>query len=242
MAEDVLQVINNSNQRGGRMLSLVDLIEADTLTLPMAARLTELVESGSSVLVGAVPGGAGKTAVMGALLTMLPAGEPAHVTRETAVAIGSGGPRAGSGGSWRAAGAGECIVAYEISPASFEAYIWGSTLREFVRRGVEGARLVTNLHADTLEQARDQLVEDNDVPAEHFNTFDLFVPIRVGGGFGRRSRVVEYVDYRDGDRWTHITREPQLSPRAQEISAFFQDCLDNGVRRIAAVRTAWVSG
>ncbi|MFO8065799.1 MAG: hypothetical protein R6V29_14350 [Spirochaetia bacterium] len=238
MPEDVLQVIINSNQRGGRMLSLVDLIEADTLTIGMAARLTELIEAGSSLLVGAVPGGAGKTAVMGALLTMLPAAEPVHVTRDASRARG---PHPGSGSSWRTAGAGECIVAYEISPASFEAYIWGQALREFVERGLEGARLVSNLHADTLEQAHDQLVEDNGVPAEHFNTFDLFVPIRVDGGVGRRTRVVEYVDYRDGESWTRISREPKLSPRAQEISAFFQDCLAEGTRRIEAVRNAWLA-
>lgn len=232
MAEDVLSVINNSNQRGGRMLSLVDLIEADTLTLPMAARLTELIESGSSMLVGALPGGAGKTAVMGALLTMLPSREPVHVTRESSFARNA---------SWRSAGAGECVVAYEISPASFEAYIWGSTLREFVERGLEGARLVSNLHADTLRQAYDQLVEDNGVPAEHFDTFDVFIPISVGGGFGGRSRVVEHIDHKDRDGWTRMSREPELSPRAQEIEAFLRECLDNGVKRIEALREAWLS-
>ena len=54
------------------MLSLVDLIEAGTLDLALAAYLAAAMRSGASLLVGARPGGAGKTAVMCALLNFLP--------------------------------------------------------------------------------------------------------------------------------------------------------------------------
>ena len=174
MGDDVLRVVNRSNQRGGRMLSLIDLIEADTVTLPLAAWLTERVEAGDSFLVGALPGGAGKTAIMGALLVMVPGDEPVRVT---------------SGGRWRSAGAGETVVASEISPASYEAYIWGREVRTFVELGISGARLVANLHADTLEQALTQLSDDNGVPDEHLSAFDFFVPITMNGGLGRRARI-----------------------------------------------------
>ncbi|MFW5797584.1 MAG: hypothetical protein ACOCXE_03655 [Spirochaetota bacterium] len=228
MSDDVIRVVNRSNQRGGRMLSLVDLVEAETFTLPMAAWVTERIEGGASFLVGANPGGAGKTAVMGALLVMLPPGERVYITRP-------GDP------SWRSAGSGDCLVAYEISPASFEAYIWGTELRTFVSRGLTGARLVANLHADTLEEAREQFVEDNGVDAEHFEVFDLFVPITMAGGLGRRARVVQQVDYtRDGAGWTQVGREPELSPRGAEIARFLEDCNAAGRRRVEEVRAAWL--
>ena len=56
-----VRAIDDCNQRGGRMLSLVDLIDAGTVDLPLAAYLAATMRSGASLLVGARPGGAGKT-------------------------------------------------------------------------------------------------------------------------------------------------------------------------------------
>ncbi|MCK5526789.1 MAG: hypothetical protein KAJ05_06545, partial [Candidatus Latescibacteria bacterium] len=67
-----IRVLDDCNQRGGRMLSLVDLITAGTVDLPLAAYLSAAMRSGASLLVGARPGGAGKTTVMCALLNFLP--------------------------------------------------------------------------------------------------------------------------------------------------------------------------
>ena len=125
--DSVIDVVNGSNQRGGRMLSVPDLVEAGTLTVELAAWLIGRIESGSSFLVGANPGGAGKTAVAGALLAMLPASEPVYVTHR--------------GGRWKTAGPGECVVAYEISPASFTAYVWGEECRRLARLGLNGSRI-----------------------------------------------------------------------------------------------------
>jgi hypothetical protein len=258
MDDRVLEVVNRSNQRGGRMLSVVDLIEADTLTPPQAGFLAARIEAGASVLVGASPGGAGKTAVMGALLTMLPPGESVHVTH-TGGGFGFGG---GAGGTetWRTAGTGYCLVAYEISPASYEAYIWGRDLRKFLERGLAGARLFANLHADTLDEARDQVITDNGAARAEFNAFDIFVPITVAGGLGRRSRVVERIDYRDAvgsgspgparppgragslgtAGWSHVGRSPTLSDRAGEIAHLLEALVDEGVRNIEDVRRRWL--
>jgi hypothetical protein len=48
-----VRAINDCNQRGGRMLSLVDLIAAGTVNLPLAAYLAAAMRSGASLLVGA---------------------------------------------------------------------------------------------------------------------------------------------------------------------------------------------
>ncbi len=227
MSDSVIEVVKRSNQRGGRMLSLVDLIEADTLTSAQAAWLTEQLENGASFLVGAVPGGAGKTAVMGALLSMLPADETVHVTLSGSSA-------------WRQAGSGACLVAYEISPASYEGYIWGEDLRTFMQRGLEGARLVANLHADDPAEARRQLTDDNAVPPAAFDSFELFIPITVNAAANGYSRLVKQIALCGSDGWSCIGRQPELSPRAREIAVFLDDCAASGIRRIEQVRERWL--
>ena len=101
--DSVIEIVNRSNQRGGRMLSVIDLLEAGTLDRTKAAWLLARILSGASFLVGARPGGAGKTAVMGALLTMLPAGRRCAWRRST---------------GWESSKPGDCIVAYEIGRAT----------------------------------------------------------------------------------------------------------------------------
>src|SRR5512135_1242130 len=64
--------IDRCNQRSGRMLSVVDLIEAGTMTRVLAAYALVAIGQGASFMVGALPGGAGKTTVMGALLNFVP--------------------------------------------------------------------------------------------------------------------------------------------------------------------------
>lgn len=54
------------------MLCVVDLIKAETVTPDLATLLLAAVGGGASFMIGAVPGGAGKTTVMGALLNFGP--------------------------------------------------------------------------------------------------------------------------------------------------------------------------
>jgi len=60
------------NQRGGRTLSIVDLIAAGTIGPEMAACACRAMHQGASLLTGARPGGAGKTTLMAAVLNFLP--------------------------------------------------------------------------------------------------------------------------------------------------------------------------
>jgi hypothetical protein len=226
MSDDVLRIVNRSNQRGGRMLSVTDLIAAETLSLELAAWLVERIEQGSSWLVGANPGGAGKTAVMGALLVMLPRGESVRIT--------SGGSR------WQSAGAGECVVAYEISPASFEAYIWGEECRRFAQLGLNGTRIVANLHADTCGEARSQLTGDNGLTEQEADAFDLFVPIRMERSLSGVKRVVEQVHLFGDENGEVVGRSPGLSGRAQEIAEFLEASLERKVVRIEDLRREWL--
>ncbi len=222
----VVQIINRANQRGGRMLSLVDLLEAKTLNLAQAAWLVGRIERGASFLVGANPGGAGKTTIMGALLGMLPAVPAVHL--------------AGRGNSWRRAAPGDCVVAYEINTAPYEAYIWGSELVSFTRLGRQGCRIVSNLHADTLEEAHDQIVLQCGADPEGFLAFDLFLPISVSG-FGARSRRVERIWAAADGEWQPADPVVEPGSREAEIAGFLEQSVAGGLRRIEQLRSAWLN-
>ena len=56
------------------MLSIVDLIQAGTMSVKMAAYAMRAMHQGASLLTAARPGGAGKTTLMAAILNFLPPG------------------------------------------------------------------------------------------------------------------------------------------------------------------------
>lgn len=135
--------IERLNQRGGRMLSVVDLIEAGTLGLEMAACAWRSLHHGSSLLTGARPGGAGKTTVMAALLDFLPPGV-AIATIEDAVSIAQA--------AGRPATEPRLYLAHEIGAGHWYGYIWGDEVPQFFDLVGGKKRVASCLHADTLEE------------------------------------------------------------------------------------------
>ncbi|MHC4481290.1 MAG: hypothetical protein ACYS1C_10035 [Planctomycetota bacterium] len=132
------------NQRGGRTLSIVDLIEDGTITSEMAALCWLAIERGACFLTGAVPGGAGKTTLMGALLSFLPPGEMIVTVADRTVleaASSAAGP------------ASRTLLAHEIGSGRYFGYIWGRNAVDFFALGARGFRTVSCLHADTPQQA-----------------------------------------------------------------------------------------
>ena len=124
------------------MLSVIDLINAGTLTVDCAAFLLERISKGASFIVGANPGGAGKTTVMCALINGIPGDmQIHHADSMSAVKKAVGIDPA-------------CWICHEISPGSYYAYLWGQTLREYFTLKDSGHILATNLHADTYEEAK----------------------------------------------------------------------------------------
>ena len=180
--------LNRCNQRGGRMLSVFDLLEAKTLDLDLAAYLMARISRGSSFMVGAVPGGAGKTTVMCALLNFVPVDVPLIAATPQAVY------RAEKAKSPRRS----CYICHEIGAGSYFAYLWADALQSYCRLFEAGHILATNLHADDLEQARNQVCRDNDVPIGHFNRFDLLIVLGVDDGYFKSHRWVEEVYSSDG--------------------------------------------
>jgi hypothetical protein len=225
--DPVIELVNRANQRGGRMLSVIDLLEAGTLSRAQACWLLARILGGASFLVGARPGGAGKTAVMGALLTMLPAGETVRLATR--------------GTGWETSRPGDCVVAYEIGRGHFEAYVWGSTLVRMTALRQGGCRIVTNLHADTLEDARQQIAVECGAGESGLAAFGTFIPIRTRGRSYTMERIVGDIQWHDGASWRALdSQDLTQTPREAAIGAFLDRCLADSIRTIEAVRSAWL--
>lgn len=161
--------IERCNQRGGRMLSIVDLIEAGTLTRELAAYSLAAISGGASFMVGALPSGAGKTTVMGALLNLIPQGVPL-VTADTEAVIEEGIHDEQQR---------RCFICHEIGSGPYYAYLWGDLLRRYFELPAVGHIIASNLHADTFEQARHQVCEENGVPPAGFRRMNLIYFLAV---------------------------------------------------------------
>lgn len=159
------------------MLSILDLIKAGTLGTDTATYSLAAVGAGASFMVGALPGGAGKTTVMGALLNMVPNDVP------LATADGMSAIRRGLAGTGR-----RCWICHEIGAGEYYAYLWGEQLRMYFDLPNAGQMLATNLHADRYEQARVQITVENGVPEEHFRRINLiyFLDVQHSGGHVHR--------------------------------------------------------
>jgi hypothetical protein len=135
--------IERLNQRGGRMLSIVDLIEAGTIGLEMAAYAWRALHRGSSLLTGARPGGAGKTTVMAALLDFLPP-QVSIDTIEDSASLDRAQQHPDNES--------RLYLAHEIGSGYWYAYIWGDEVARFFGLIGGNRRIASCLHADTLEE------------------------------------------------------------------------------------------
>jgi len=175
-----LEELAGTNQRGGRLLSIVDLIEAGTISSEMAALCWMLVEGGASFLTGAVPGGTGKTTLMTAVLNFLPPLEPIVTTSDEDVIAQAAGDEIETP---------YCLLAHEIGRGNQHAYIWGVAARLFFSARAPGVRRVTCLHADTPQQAYGAL-RDCSVRKEDAEDIDFMLFIGSYGMFPNTVRRV----------------------------------------------------
>ncbi len=162
-----LQQIEQLNQRGGHTLSVIDLIQANTITVDMAAFCMMEIQRGASLIVGAKRSGSGKTTLMTALLGLLPPGETI-----TTVA----GQR-----QIDAAAAGELpmpttLLIHEICASNYFSYLAKKEAAAYMRLAPSNYRCVTCLHADTPDEARELLVEHGVNPEDLRRiTLQLFI-------------------------------------------------------------------
>lgn|GEM_PF-1272219 len=241
--DSVITTIHQCMQRGERPLSIIDLIEKDLLTIEQAAWLVSRIEEGSSWLVGAIPGHAGKTTLMSALLVFLQAQEQATLAHP--------------GLSWESFGQNACVVAEEISDHNRKGYLWGEDVRGLASIPGRGGRMAATLHATTLEQVHEQISRRCAAGDDAVASFGVFVPIEVtyaddplaegqlpeGGRRNRTidSRTVELIHYYGNGQWNTIDREIALTRKEEAISGFLRSCLESDIREVEALRKAWLA-
>jgi hypothetical protein len=255
--------IERLNQRGGRTLSIVDLIEDGTLSVEMAAYGLRAMAGGASLLTGARPGGAGKTTLMATFLHFLPPGVPIVTTdRSQVIADALDAP----------ADEPACYLAHEIGSGHWYAYIWGRDVADFfsliegargdrgeaisVLRNTEtgrpafGRRVASCLHADTLPELTAILTSDElGVSKEQLAAVDLILFMHVRRtlrGLQRRVATFYEADDQGGHRLLYewVPDDDAFRP-ATEIpdrhglapyTEFVQRLVDEGEADCRAVR------
>ena len=217
------------------MLSIVDLLAAGTFTPDLAAYCLAAISRGASFMVGALPGGAGKTTVMGALLNFVPPTVELFAADSLPTI------------EWAAKfnRRRSCYICHEIGTGHYFAYLWGEPLRAYFELLRVGHMLATNLHAESLEDARRQICDENQVPLLLFRKVNLVLFIEFAGGWQGR-RMVSQLWESDGrsehqmlyDGEEFRLRDSRLvSVEAMTAAhALLQAVLDAGVREIRDVR------
>ena len=240
-----LREINSLNQRGGRMLSIVDLIEDGTLDVPSAGYLLAEVARGASFLCAAGPGGVGKTTLMACLLSFLPPDERIVTVLDPRDIGEPDGP--------------ECYLCHEIGAGHWYGYLWGDDAARYLALGRQG-RIAASLHADTVEELSEQLLgpQIGADPADLARVDLLLFMVRDGG----RRRVSAVYEADPGDEpaftqsieWRRDTDSFHLcplggldslcsiggagDPRVAAATDFVQSLVDDDCRLIEDVMAA----
>lgn len=176
--------IEQLNQRGGRSLSIVDLVRTNTMSVQMAACAMRAMADGASLLTGARPGGAGKSTLLGALLGLLPPDVPL-------ITVDS--PQIIEEGFGRPASEPACYLVHEIGSGHWYGYLWGKHVADYLSL-IDGQRRIAScLHADTLEELTDILSSPPlSVAHETLGRLGLILFIHVVSGRTRNRRVVSF--------------------------------------------------
>jgi len=234
--------IDRCNQRGGRMLSIVDLVEAGTVSRELAAYSLVAIGRGASFVVGALPGGAGKTTVMCALLNFVPKDvqlAPADGISNILRGLKSPAPR-------------RCYLCHEIGSGPYYAYLWGEELRAYFELPQAGHILATNLHADTYEEARKQICVENGVTEAGLRRVRLMFFLSVRGRGLGVTRQIASVWESDGSSahrriFAAEGAKPELGPSGlvgEDELARARDAIEHvvksGARTIEEVRAAFI--
>ncbi len=218
--------------------SLLDLIEANTLDLELAAFLVSHIWRGASYITGSGPGGVGKTTTKQALLSFVPAGLSFFKALPDAVTPAGEGPF--------------CIIADELSGGRPPTYLWNDDLRAFFALGKAGNTLLSTIHADDLDETHRQIVTENAVPVEQFRAINLIIHVCLEGGNpeGRvrdktTRRIIPKIYYSDGTAEHRLIYEdqqglsadaPRDPVREAHCRAFLEEALKGNERRLGEVR------
>jgi hypothetical protein len=241
-----LRQIDALNQRGGRTLSIADLISAGTITADAAAYVGTAIAGGASLLTAASPGGAGKTALLAALLGFLPEDRPIVTVEHSQVldaAAAEADPR--------------CYLAHEIGDGHWYGYIWGPAVARYLALAADGHTVASCLHADTLDELRGVLhspplgVDEATLLGIDFILFMHIDAAGPGDAWGYRRRVAAIYEAdrtagehrlvfswdRENDALMQLD-ETSDDARIERLAGVLRDLASSGVRDFSDVRRA----
>lgn len=160
-----------------RDLSMVDLVANGTIPVGPAAMLWWALERGASLLTAGGPSGAGKSTLANACLSFLPEGARAYAVagRDDPLLLpADGGPT--------------YLLISELSRHGRPYYIAGPPARRAFSLLRHGLRLVGTLHADSVDEAVDNLGDEIELPPDDIARVELVAITRVEGGPDRSDR------------------------------------------------------
>ena len=170
---NILQ-IEGLSQRG-RTLSIVDLLNANTLSVEMAAHLFCFMAHGASFLTAAKPGNAGKTTLMACILMFLPPNTNIVTISEPSV-ISQALPKNCDEKI--------CYLCHEIGAGHWYGYLWGDDVGNFFKLIDKRCSIASCIHADIFDEMREILFSSKlNVAEEDFRKLDfiLFMHLERNG-------------------------------------------------------------
>ena len=187
-----LDEIADLNQRGS-VLSMVDLVAANTLTAEMAAYCFYLMSHGASALTAAMPQNSGKTTLLGCLLT--------GTHPESRIRMITATPDLESADL--ASEAPETLLVHELSPAPIPGYLWGTDVRRIFDLIRPGRAFASCMHADTLAQLNHILTSDEQLGLSHSDILKIdllcFLHLDTDGNGDRRRVTTLYEAFGGAD-------------------------------------------
>ena len=178
-------------------LSIVEIIRAGTLPPRLAAVFWLGLDRGASFIFAADPPGAGKTTILTALLALARPDTVAYFTRGWGETFDLP-PTSDDHPTY--------LMVNEISD-HLPVYSWGPYVVECFRLLSEGYSLLSTLHAETIDEILEQLIDDNDAAPEHVAKLTFVAPMVVetrDGGTLRRVRDVGLLSYNGGKIETEL--------------------------------------
>ncbi len=183
-----------------RRHSILELVDAGTLDVDLAALLWLLVEHGVPVIVAAAPPMAGKTTLLTAILDFAPPWASLRLLTGLSIDREEIGPVASSP---------DYLLAPELSDHT-PAYVWGTGARRLVRAAADGHGLATTMHGSRLEDVFEQLgwppVGLGADELSHLGVVIVLGVVRGLDGWQRRVLAAHYVRPVARDAGGHVQR------------------------------------
>ena len=234
--DNILSLIYDMQQRGERMLSIIDLINAGTLSIKLASHLVALILKGVTISSGSLVGATGKTTLLASLLSFLPANR--KIITVTASNLNTLIKERGKLGR-------VMYLCHEISPASYYSYLWGQDLNPYFNLKTNGSNLAFTIHADSPDEVYPQIVNKNSgLKNKDFFKIDILIFIKAFNSSTKTDRRATMLYEKDEKKYQHvltyhydrkkfvkISDSPLLDKKALSIKLLIQTFLEDLIKR-----------